>query len=190
MQCVDRTREVATVLFLPRAELAALFGRARYRAFQFEVEDEHVVSDEHEPMRRYLAGLVPLDPDDYPVLWKEWEDLSDATTARGVAMQRVRVVTEPLTDYIRFLHAVTDRNQAHGEEIRWLPRHRLRPDDYTTDEWCLIDDDTLAWTLFDDEDFVGYGLTRDPIEVGRAVAVRDALWEKAVPHTDYLPGAG
>ncbi|MGW5454386.1 DUF6879 family protein [Nocardia sp. NPDC003979] len=180
---------MVTLLFLPRAELASLFEQARYRAFQFEVEDDHVVSDEHEPMRRYQAGLVPLDPDDYPVLWKEWEDLSDATTARGVAMQRVRVVTEPLTDYIRFLHAVTDRNQAHGEDIRWLPRHWCPPEDYTTDEWCLIDDDTLAWTLFDAEDFVGYGLTHDPVEVARAIAIRDALWAKAVTHTDYVPGA-
>ena len=178
------------MLFLPRSNLASLFNQAKYRAFQFEVEDDHVVSDEHEPMRRYQAGLVPLDPDDYPLLWKEWEDLSDATTARGVAMQRIRGVTEPLTDYIRFLHAVTDRNQAHGEDIRWLPRHRLRPEDYTAHEWCQIDDDTLAWTLFDEEDFVGYGLTHDTGEVARAIAVRDALWAKAVRHNDYSPGTG
>ncbi|GAB0102412.1 hypothetical protein JMUB6875_13800 [Nocardia sp. JMUB6875] len=37
-------------------------------------------------------------------------------------MQRVRVVTEPHTDYIRFAIAITAGNVAAGEDIRWLPR--------------------------------------------------------------------
>ncbi|MCU1643102.1 MAG: hypothetical protein JWN03_3377 [Nocardia sp.] len=177
------------MLYLPAGSGATLLGMAERRAFHLEVEDDHSVSNEDEPMRRWRAGLPPLDPDNYPPDWKRWEDLTDAATGRGVALQRVRVVSEPLTEYIRFLHAVTDRNQAHGEEIRWMPRQNLDSAEVTADEWWLLDDAALAWTLFDQQgDFAGFAVTRDPFDVTRAMTVRDILWAKAIPHTDYIPG--
>ncbi|WP_067476697.1 DUF6879 family protein [Nocardia amamiensis] len=176
------------MLYLPVGTGGKLLSMAQRRAFHLEVQDDHTVSNENEPMRRWRAGLPPLDPDNYPPDWKRWEDITDAATARGVALQRVRVVTEPLTEYIQFLHAVTDRNQAHGEDIRWLPRHNVDPAEVTVDEWWLLDDDALAWTLFDDSgDFRGFAITRDPVEVARAVGVRDQLWAKAIRHSDYVP---
>jgi hypothetical protein len=179
------------MLFLSNDDPSRLLGLTQHRAFHLETADNQDVSDEGEPMRRFLAGLPPVDPDNYPPSWRTWEDLCDTTTARGVALQRVRIVTEPLTDYIRFLHAISDRNQEHGEDIRWIPRHHLDPADYTPDEWWLLDDSTLAWTLFDDSgDFRGFAITRDPIEVNRAVEIRDTLWPRAIPHTQYIPGTG
>ncbi|WP_438948653.1 DUF6879 family protein [Streptomyces atratus] len=44
--------------------------------------------------------------------------------ARGVRVLRARVVSEPVTEYIRFEHAITDANLRAGEEVRWLPRRR------------------------------------------------------------------
>ncbi|WP_406269712.1 hypothetical protein OH799_27195 [Nocardia sp. NBC_00881] len=176
------------MLFLPNDESSKLLAMANSRAVHLEVADDHAVSDEDEPMRRFLAGQPPVDPDNYPTSWRQWEDLVAETTARGVAVQRIRVVTEPLTDYIRFLHAISGRNEQYGEDIRWLPRHTVDPAEYTTDEWWLLDDDILAWTLFDSAgDFVGFAVTRDPVEVVRAIGVRDRLWVKAVRHSDYVP---
>ncbi|WP_280261259.1 DUF6879 family protein [Nocardia wallacei] len=177
------------MLYLPVGTANKLLAMAQRRAFHLEVEDEHTVSNENEPMRRWRAGLPPLDPDNYPPDWKRWEDLADVTTARGVALQRVRVITEPMTEYIRFLHAVTDRNQAHGEDIRWMPRHGVDASEITADEWWLLDEAALAWTLFDEQgDFAGFAVTRDSVEVARAVEIRDALWAKAVPHDEYVSG--
>ncbi|MGW4090015.1 DUF6879 family protein [Nocardia sp. NPDC004750] len=176
------------MLFLPNDDPSKLLALANSRAVHLEVADEHAVSDEDEPMRRFLAGLPPVDPDNYPPSWRQWENLVADTTARGVAIQRIRVVTEPLTDYIRFLHAISDRNEHYGEDIRWIPRHTVDPSEYTADEWWLLDDDALAWTLFDAAgDFVGFAVTRDPVEVARAVGVRDRLWAKAIRHSDYAP---
>jgi hypothetical protein len=45
-------------------------------------------------------------------------------TGRGVAVRRLRVVSEPVTDYIRFEHATTGSNIDAGEQVRWLPRRR------------------------------------------------------------------
>ena len=40
--------------------------------------------------------------------WAEWFGLMKATTARGVEVRRLRVVSEPVTDYIMFEYDVTD----------------------------------------------------------------------------------
>ncbi len=57
--------------------------------------------------------------------WASWSDLIRATVARGVSVRRIRLVSEPVTDYIRFEYDVTAaHNLAAGEQVRWLPRAR------------------------------------------------------------------
>ena len=54
--------------------------------------------------------------------WASWSGLIRATVARGVAVRRLRLVSEPVTDYVRFEHDVTAaHNLAAGEQVRWLP---------------------------------------------------------------------
>ncbi|CRK59187.1 hypothetical protein [Alloactinosynnema sp. L-07] len=63
---------------------------------------------------------------------RPWLDRIRADTAAGKTYRRVRMVTDPLTDYLRFELGVTDYNIAAGEQIRvltdaqvvelWLPR--------------------------------------------------------------------
>ena len=47
--------------------------------------------------------------------------------ARGVEFCRARVVSEPVSDCIRYEHSCTFQNIAAGEAVRWLPR-RLASD--------------------------------------------------------------
>lgn len=171
-------------------ETNTLIRNARHDAFHLEVSDDHSqVADENEPMRRVLAGLPPFEPGAYPPSWQAFDDLVSEVTGRGVTMRRVRIVTEPHTDYVRFLHAMTDRNIKLGEDIRWVPRQRVDACDYTADEWWLIDDAQVAFTLFDTAgDFTGTALTTDPVFVDRCIQVRDGLWGKAIPHDKYVPG--
>jgi len=42
-------------------------------------------------------------------------------TERGVQIRRVRIVSEPVTDYIMFEHATTGSNVAAREDVCWLP---------------------------------------------------------------------
>jgi hypothetical protein len=46
------------------------------------------------------------------------------TVARGVIVRRARVVSEPVSEYIRWEHYVTHANVTAGEDVRWLPRRR------------------------------------------------------------------
>jgi hypothetical protein len=61
----------------------------------------------------------------------------------GKTVRRVRVISEPITDYIRWEHVNTVLNLEVGEDIRWLPRHRL-PDE------LIFPVDGNDWWLFDD----------------------------------------
>ncbi|MFD0364872.1 DUF6879 family protein [Nocardia sp. GCM10030253] len=114
------------MLYLPVGTAGKLLGMAQRRAFHLEVEDDHALSNEDEPMRRWRAGLPPLDPQNYPPDWKRWEDLTDAATARGVALQRVRATFCRVRGHSR---SRRDRSRCHGPGrvvVQSYPAHRLR----------------------------------------------------------------
>jgi hypothetical protein len=108
---------------------------------------------------------------------------------RGVVARRARIVSEPVTDYIRFEYDVTTgHNLASGEQVRWLPRRQatglLVP---PTDFW-VFDDRVVVWNHF-----AGDGSWRteepgeDPALVKLCVASFDAVWERGIPHEEYRP---
>jgi hypothetical protein len=147
----------------------------RHRVFRLETLDWYDAPNEREPYARFLAGQ-PADSS-----WREpWKRLVRETRASGRIMQRVHVVTEPVSDYIRFeLLRAYPANVEAGEDVRILGREAasqlILPD---TDFW-LFDDDLAA-----EFDYDGRGrpervrLTRGPsamFSFGRDTALRRAL---------------
>ncbi|WP_067532254.1 DUF6879 family protein [Nocardia crassostreae] len=159
-----------------------LFRDCRHRAFHLEVQDSYAVEDEAEALAKFLeTGEFEYDPE-----WRHWDDLMLEVTESGRAVQRVRVVTEPHTDYTRFLYATTGSNIDSGEDIRWLPRHAIDPAELTADDWWLFDDDTVAFTAFrPDETLGGFAVTHDQGIVAYCGSVRDRVWGLATPHAEY-----
>ncbi|MFG2964923.1 DUF6879 family protein [Streptomyces sp. NPDC048288] len=166
------------------AERNQLFESYIQDAFHLELRDDYSVPDEESPFTSWLRGEAV----DYSYM-ESWTQLVRRVTQGGKTVRRVRVVTEPHSPYIRWEHAVTDLNLEAGEEIRWLPRHQL-PRDLTFpcggDDWWLFDDRTLAVGHFDSDGRVlGSELVNDAEVVGECLRVRDALWEAAIPHSEY-----
>ena len=57
--------------------------------------------------------------------WAGWSDLVSTNVNRGVNVHRIRIVSEPVTDYVRFEYDVTAGfNLTGGEQVRWLSRHK------------------------------------------------------------------
>jgi hypothetical protein len=54
--------------------------------------------------------------------WGDHLDIVRAAVACGVTFRRVRVVSEPLSEYMLWEHACTGTNVQAGEDVRWLPR--------------------------------------------------------------------
>jgi hypothetical protein len=117
-----------------------------------------------------------------------WTAIVRDAVARGVRMRRARVVSEPVTDYIRWEHMLTDENLEAGEDVRWLPRRKaydlLLPG---TDLW-LIDNRLVAFNFCegDGTDTEEEVFTSDPEVVARCLLAFEQVWDRATPHADYL----
>ncbi|AYF74190.1 hypothetical protein D7D52_10305 [Nocardia yunnanensis] len=163
-------------------DLVAEF-RGHKRAFHLEVRDDYTgVPGEADALERFAAGR-PLEP----AFTAQWYTLVREVTASGTSVQRVRVVTEPHTDYVRFAVATTPGNLDAGEDIRWLPRE-VAPEELPDDDWWLLDEDLVAWTVFEQDGTAlpGWVATTDSALTAHYAAVRDRLWDKAIRHHDYI----
>ncbi|MEU1657443.1 DUF6879 family protein [Streptomyces griseofuscus] len=164
-----------------------LMEAAQHSAVHLEMRDQYAVGDEVDDFNMWLnTGHRDLDPASQ--YWTPWVDLISRAVARGVVVRRARVVSEPVTDYIRYEHAGTVVNIVAGEQVRWLARPRavdlMLPG---ADLWIF--DGTQV--LFNH--FTGVGewadppleLRSEPGIVKQCSDAFEAVWERAVPHEIY-----
>jgi len=121
--------------------------------------------------------------------WGDWLDLVAANVKRGARMRRARVISEPLSDYIRWEYMLTAHNVQVGEEMRWLPRRRAFDLMLPGADFFLIDARIVVFNFNagDGADTGEEEFTSDPDTVARCVAAFEAVWERAIPHADYQP---
>lgn len=123
-----------------------------------------------------------------------WRGLIGDAVDRGVRVRRARVVTEPVTDYIRWEHEITNGlNIAAGEEVRWLPRRQALGLMLPAHDFWLFDNRLVQFHHFladdrvDDRDDNGDAFTSDSATVTACIAAFEQVWERAVPHAEYRP---
>jgi hypothetical protein len=161
-----------------------LFRGFERTAFHLEVQDSYHTPDEAGPFELFLAG----EPDDFR--WHEsWLALVRDATRAGRQITRARVVTVPHVDYTRWGLAVAPLNISAGEDIRWLPRHLAADVPLTTDDYWLFDDQLVVFTVFEPGGrFAGGAATSDPVIVAHCREVARHVWERAIPHIEYVAG--
>ncbi|MEU9198393.1 DUF6879 family protein [Streptomyces hundungensis] len=168
-------------------DFGELLAAAKHSAVHLEMRDSYGVGDEAEDFENWKrTGQRDVDPASEH--WAPWVELIRSTVARGVMVRRARVVSEPVTDYIRYEHAGTAVNLFAGEQVRWLPR-RLASDIALpgNDSW-VFDNETVLFNHFS-----GDGNWSEPRwEVRSEVAVArlaseafEAVWERGTPHGKY-----
>lgn len=168
----------------PAPSFEDLLDSARRHALHLELRDVYAVGEEQQVYDAFLRdGSVPADDSPF---WSGWLPLVERTVARGVAVRRARIVSEPVTDYIRFEHAITDANERAGEQVRWLPRRRASTLALPGNDFWLIDDRIVRWNLFSGD---GHALKPDHTEDADAVKLCaeafHAVWDLATPHANY-----
>ncbi|MFQ6144117.1 DUF6879 family protein [Streptomyces seoulensis] len=154
-------------------------------AVHLEMRDQYGVSAEADEFRAWLeTGQVDTDPRSPD--WAPWTDLITRTVARGVAVRRVRIVSEPVSDYIRYEHASTVVNVAAGELVRWLPRRHASDIALPGNDFWLFDDQVIRWGHFSGNGaLVGHEISEDPAAVKLCALAFEAAWSRAVPHDQY-----
>jgi hypothetical protein len=119
----------------------------------------------------------------------DWHALTGKALARGVVMRRARIISEPVTPYIRFEYDVTDSmNIAAGEQVRWLPRQHASDLALPGNDFWLFDGTAVLFNYFSgDGKMTGNELRDEPAVVRLCATAFEAVWDRAVPHEDYRP---
>jgi hypothetical protein len=164
---------------------ADLLDSARESAVHLEMRDSYGVTSEAEALARWKAtGDVDTDPDS--PYWAPWTQLIRRTVARGVTVRRARIVSEPVSDYIRYEHAGTIVNLKAGEQVRWLPRRRASDLCLPGNDFWLIDDRLIRWNHFTGDGASGGGeMSEDPAAARLCSQAFEAVWARAIPHDEY-----
>jgi hypothetical protein len=166
--------------------------RAQFRLFtrsalHLELRDQYAVSEEDERFSRFLAtGTRDLEADARQRQW--WLTLVRDATEAGKVIKRARIVSEPVTDYIRFEWAGSDLTTQAGEDIRWLPRHHASGIALPGNDFWLFDDSTVVFHLFTGNGgWIAAELTQDSSIVQLCKSAFENVWRIAVPHNEYQP---
>jgi hypothetical protein len=163
-------------------EFGQLFSSFNQSAFRLESRESYYEQDELKIwLQKGPSGL----PDN---MWQEWYDLMSEHRRAGRSVRRVRVVSEPHSDYTRFGLWISNRNARAGEDIRYLERSKAEELEIPAIDYWLFDSNRLDIVLFDDEnegELLGAEETVDPERVKQAKMWLDTAWDAAVPRDVY-----
>jgi len=135
-----------------------------------------------------MAGREPVRPDDARKLAEMVPDDEGRDQPR-VGRAPGRIVSEPVTDYIRFEYDLTAANNVDaGEEVRWLPRRQTAGLLVPPNDFWVFDEKIVLWNHFaGDGSWVARERSDDASIAKLCVSSFDALWERAIPHEEYRP---
>src|SRR5206468_3635150 len=138
--CSDSPRRLTLALLTGEAfgRLFAVDSFAR-SAFRLESRDRYNIPAEQQALRRFAAG----EPDPERAA-RPWLAQMRAVTAAGRRVERVRVISDPPSDYARWLMAGTALNVGAGEDIRYLPRSEAIRLQLPDRDFWIFDGDRLA----------------------------------------------
>jgi hypothetical protein len=152
----------------------------QHTAFRWECQGTYREPSENGPIQAWREGRI-----DEAYSHRPWLDEMRHNRAQGRLWQRVRMLTEPLTEYLQWMVATTHLNVEAGEDIRWLAEsraHELRMPDH---DFYLLDDTRVLRLHFGEHGVAGADMVTDLGEVARHRRWRDLAWDAAIPHYEY-----
>jgi hypothetical protein len=165
-------------------DFRALVRDFEHTAFRLETLSRYSFPYEAEPLRRFLAG----EPQDLGWM-ASWREFVTASRTAGKQVGRVHIVSEPLSDYLRFeLTCAYPYTSSAGEEIGILPVPRgTWPADLPRHDFWLLDSCRLAVLHYEDDGrFLGAELVSDPAVIVQHSYWRDVARHRALPYDSYL----
>ncbi|MFD7461326.1 MULTISPECIES: DUF6879 family protein [unclassified Streptomyces] len=162
-----------------------LLAGCRRSAVHLEMRDHYDDPDEAPRVAAWKSGYRP-DPDDRSTWWRPWLDMVAETVARGVVIRRARIVSEPVSEYTRYLYDGTFTNVAAGEQIRWLSRRNASDLALPGNDFWVFDDRIVRFGYFSGEGaYLGDEVTEEPAVVKLCADAFEGVWSRATPHEDY-----
>ncbi|MCC3767863.1 DUF6879 family protein [Streptomyces sp. UNOC14_S4] len=168
-----------------QASFEELLDSAKYSAVHLEMRDSYAVDYEKSGFAAWKAGHR-LNPDDRESWWRPWHDIVSHAVARGVVMRRARIVSEPVSEYIKYEHSETFTNVTAGEQVRWLPRGQASDIALPGNDFWVFDAHLVRFHHFTgDGGDAGEQLTEDANVIRLCLNAFDLVWERGIPHENY-----
>lgn len=159
----------------------------QYEAVHLEMRDVYATTIEKDRFATWLSGQ-PLNPEAEAAWWQPWFDLMKRTTEAGKTLRRLRIISEPVSNYIRFEWLDAAQLVRAGEQVRWLPRRRASTLLLPGNDFWMFDRHTVVFTHFSGDGHVlDHEITTDPSIVTRCAEAIEQAWTIAIPHHDYTP---
>jgi hypothetical protein len=164
-------------------EFSALFEQFAQSAFRVEARDRYDVDHERADFAAFLEGktLRPRTAESDP-----WLALVAASTAAGRVIERVRIVSEPVTEYTQFEFAAYRYNLAAGEKVRVVPRAALADADqgWASEDFWIFDDKLVVLLSYDNEGrFLG---VQQPNDIRPHLEAKQRALRLAVDFDDFV----
>ncbi|MFI0409103.1 DUF6879 family protein [Actinomadura sp. 3N508] len=116
--------------------------------------------------------------------YESWRGVIEAETAKGWTFRRVRVVSEPLSDYQRMAVEWSGSAVDAGEELRWLPRRLVSAVALPGNDCFVIDGQGVIFNVLDADGSycleIQYSTDPDVVRYCRDAFA--AAWALATPH--------
>ncbi|MGW3294500.1 DUF6879 family protein [Streptomyces xiamenensis] len=160
-----------------------LLNSAQHSAYHLEMRDGYMLDEDY---RAWASGDAS-GFHDARSSW--WHNLISSSVARGVEVHRARIVSEPISQYIRYEHEITGPlNIKAGEVVRWLPRRQATDIALPGNDFWLFDGTTLLINHFaGNGDMTGKEIVTDPAVAELCASAFAKVWNRAIPHTEYQP---
>lgn len=166
-------------------DLAELFTVCKRSALHLEMRDGYTLND---PMLDEWRAGRRHDPAEPASWWRPWLELMRSVTGRGVEVRRARIVSEPVSEYIRFEYDLTFMNIFVGENVRWLSRREATDIALPGNDFWLFDDEVLVVNHFaGNGDKAAAELVDDATTIKLCSSAFEAVWDRAIPHKRYQP---
>jgi len=162
---------------------AELLAACASSAVHLEIHDVHQTSDS--AYQAWRAGRA--DAHESARQYRAYTDVVVSAVRRGVAVRRARIVSEPVSDYVRWEHWLTEPvNIVAGEQVRWLPRRLASTLAVPGNPYWVFDNHLVRFTLFGgDGEVQGSQYSDDARVIDACRAAFEAVWQLAVPHQQY-----
>ena len=161
-------------------EFSALFAAVSRSSWRWECQGDY--RSDHELVRRWRGGERTREDHEE----RDWVRYIRGLREAGIPFERVRMLTEPLTDYLAWMLANTNPNVDAGEDIRWLTENKARELGAPDYDFYIFDDDRVVILNFEDMVLTGAEAIDDEDVVAEHRAWREKVWPHAVKHREYL----
>lgn len=161
-----------------------LIAQCQRSAVHLELRDSYGIPSEDTDFAlwRELGAIGPASVENR----SPWLDLVKTAVSRGIVMRRARIVSVPVSEYIRYEHAGTYLNVEAGELIRWLSRPEAATLALPGADLWLFDDRLIRFGHFaGDGSFVGHELNNDPHVIKMCADAFESVWDRSTPHEEF-----